>query len=186
MSSPFRNLPMFGHRVILADPPWDFDGGGDRNARNHYPCMSAAEIAALPVGEVAGRDCALFLWVTDPFLPTGLAVMAAWGFRYVSVAFHWAKQTKHGRWHMGTGYGTRANVETCLLGMAGEICLPRDRSVRRLVVEPVREHSRKPDRIRADIERLYDGPYLELFARSARPGWAAWGNETSKFVEVAA
>jgi MT-A70 protein len=36
------------------------------------------------------------------------------------------------------------------------------------------------------IERMYpELPKLELFARQQRPGWAAWGNETSKFGEVA-
>jgi N6-adenosine-specific RNA methylase IME4 len=133
------------------------------------------------VGELAAGDCALFLWVTDPFLDQGLATLRAWGFRYASVAFHWAKTTKHGKWHFGTGYGTRANVETCLLGMMGDMRLPKDRSVRRLVVDKVREHSRKPDRIAADIERLYDGPYLEMFARTTRPNWTAWGNQTDRF-----
>ena len=58
------------------------------------------------------------------------------------------------------------------------------RGIRQLIVEPVREHSRKPDRVRADIEALFDGPYCELFARSTRPGWTSWGNETGKFAEV--
>ncbi len=183
---PFGALRMFGYRVIEADPAWDFNGGGDRNARNHYATMSIEDIQALPVGELAGRDCALFLWVTDPFLDLGIDTLKKWGFRYASVAFHWAKRTKLDKgWHMGTGYGTRANVETCLLGMMGDIGLPKNRDVRRLIVEPVREHSRKPDRIAGDIERLYDGPYVELFARRRRPGWDSWGNEVDKFGEAA-
>jgi N6-adenosine-specific RNA methylase IME4 len=47
------------------------------------------------------------------------------------------------------------------------------------VVEPRRQHSQKPDRIRADVQRLYSGPYLEMFARSSAPGWDVWGNQTS-------
>lgn len=27
------------------------------------------------------------------------------------------------------------------------------------------------------VERLSDGPYLELFARRRQPGWDAWGFE---------
>jgi N6-adenosine-specific RNA methylase IME4 len=179
---PFGDLAHFGFRVILCDPPWDFVGGGDRNARNKYPTMTPAEIKALPVGHLASGNCALFLWVTDPFLEEGLATLRAWGFRYASVAFHWAKRTPLDTgWHMGTGYGTRANVETCLLGVNGSMGLPKNRDVRRLVVAPVREHSRKPDRIRSDIERLYEGPYAELFARSRREGWSTWGNEVTRF-----
>jgi N6-adenosine-specific RNA methylase IME4 len=40
-----------------------------------------------------------------------------------------------------------------------------------------REHSRKPDEQCPIIESCSPGPFLELFARHARPGWAAWGAE---------
>lgn len=182
MTWPFGDLPMFGFRVIYLDPAWNFDGGGDRNAREHYACMSLDELRALPVGDLAAPDCAMFMWVTDPFLEEGIKLMRHYGFRYTSVGFTWAKRTKLDTgWHFGTGYGTRANAETCILGMVGTMGLPKDRSVRRLIVEPIREHSRKPDRVVSDIEKLYDGPYVELFARARRPGWAAWGNQVGKF-----
>ena len=34
-------------------------------------------------------------------------------------------------------------------------------------------------------EALSDGPYLELFSRSSRDGWDAFGNEMGKFKGVA-
>jgi len=40
-----------------------------------------------------------------------------------------------------------------------------------------REHSRKPDELYDLIESCSPGPYLELFARFRRDGWAQWGNE---------
>jgi len=40
-----------------------------------------------------------------------------------------------------------------------------------------REHSRKPDEQYALIEACSPGPFLELFARGRRDGWAMWGNE---------
>jgi len=189
-SWPFGDLQMFGYRVILADPPWAFENysaaGEDRNAKRHYPTMSAEQIAELPVGHLADRNCALFLWVTDPLLDRGIEVLKHWGFRYVTVAFTWAKRTStDADWHLGTGYYTRANPETCLLGIAGQMGLPKSRSVRQLIVEPVREHSRKPDRVRSDIEAMFDGPYAELFARSRRPGWDSWGNDTDRFEAAA-
>jgi N6-adenosine-specific RNA methylase IME4 len=179
----FDALDVFGYRKILADPPWNFEGGGNRNARTHYPTMSVEEIMALPVGDIAAPDCALFLWTTDPFLSAAIDTMRHWGFRYVSVAFHWAKQNKTGNgFFLGTGYGTRANVETCLFGTMGSMGLPADRGVRRLIVEPVREHSRKPDRVHDDIDRLYPGGRaIELFARTRRAGWDAWGNDVDRF-----
>jgi len=75
---------------------------------------------------------------------------------------------------------TRANPEQCLLATRGA---PRRRArdVKRLVVEPRREHSRKPDTVRKRIERLVEGPYVELFARETRPGWDAWGSELGIF-----
>lgn len=38
-------------------------------------------------------------------------------------------------------------------------------------------HSEKPEPFQDDIERLVNGPYLELFARRHRPGWTCIGNE---------
>jgi N6-adenosine-specific RNA methylase IME4 len=49
------------------------------------------------------------------------------------------------------------------------------------VVAPVREHSRKPEELYTEIERLFEGPRCELFARERRPGWDAWGLEAGKF-----
>jgi N6-adenosine-specific RNA methylase IME4 len=167
--------------VILADPPWTFatysTKGKGRSTEAHYDCMSLAEIKALPVGDWAAPDCALFLWATDPSLPQALEVMAAWGFVYKTVAFTWAKTTKDGAgFPIGCGYWTRANPEQCLLATRGR---PQrlSRAVPQLVLAPRREHSRKPDEVYERIEALVAGPYLELFAREQRTGWDSWGDE---------
>ena len=39
------------------------------------------------------------------------------------------------------------------------------------------EHSEKPDEAYSRMQRLFAGPYLELFGRKPRPGWTVWGNE---------
>jgi hypothetical protein len=50
---------------------------------------------------------------------------------------------------------------------------------------PFREHSKKPEEVARRIERLYPGPYLELFARGeARPNWTVWGNEARGGAEI--
>jgi N6-adenosine-specific RNA methylase IME4 len=49
--------------------------------------------------------------------------------------------------------------------------------VHSVVLAPVGEHSAKPEEVRRRIERLYGGPYLELFGRKLVPGWTVWGNE---------
>ncbi len=43
------------------------------------------------------------------------------------------------------------------------------------------EHSRKPEELYTEIERLFEGPRCELFAREERSGWDAWGLEAGKF-----
>lgn len=176
--------------VIYADPPWYFKNysakGTGRAAVSHYDVMSLEELKAYPVAKHAAKDCALFMWATDPMLPEALALMDAWGFKYKTVAFHWAKANKgagakklsENPFFTGLGYWTRANPELCLLGTRGK---PKRmaKDVRRLVVTERREHSRKPIEVYEGIERLVGGPYLELFARETREGWDAIGNQLS-------
>jgi N6-adenosine-specific RNA methylase IME4 len=169
------------YAVIYADPPWRFatysHRGKGRSAEAHYNCMSLDDIKMVPVADMAMPDCALLLWTTDPLLPQALDVMASWRFVYKTIGFVWAKTTADGkRFPIGTGYYTRANPELCLLGTMGH---PKRRScaVRKLIVAPRREHSRKPDEAYARIETLFSGPYVELFQRLPRPGWDRYGNE---------
>lgn len=192
---------MSTYSAILADPPWEFrvwgkDTGHGRSAKSHYPTMSLEALKALPIGDLAADDCALFMWTCWPVLPDALELGAAWGFQYKTCAFDWTKTRAkaHARftflddttnWHFGMGYWTRANTEPCLLFTRGN---PERlaRNVRQLIVSPVREHSRKPDDQYARIERLVCGPYLELFARHKRNGWQSWGNEIVSDIEIEA
>lgn len=86
------------YTVIYSDPPWAYKvwskKGTGRSAENHYPTMSIEDIRALPVGELAAKDCALFLWVTMPILQEAFSVILAWGFTYKTVAFVWIKQNR--------------------------------------------------------------------------------------------
>ena len=63
---------MMKYNVIYADPPWAYKvwskKGKGCSAESHYPTMSIEDIKALPVGELAAKDCALFLWITFPML----------------------------------------------------------------------------------------------------------------------
>lgn len=176
------------YRLIYADPPWTFATysrkGKGRSAEAYYDCMSRAAIEELPVAEWAAKDCVLLLWATDPLLPAAFEVIRAWGFTYKTVGFYWAKLNKSAEpeiyrdasFFTGLGFWTRANPELCLLATRGH---PKRRraDVRKLIVSPRREHSRKPDEAYQRIEALCAGPYLEMFARTARPGWDSWPEE---------
>lgn len=184
MTWPFGTMSPFGYDVIMADPPWSFDnwseGGNEKNAKNQYDCMPTAAICALPVGHLARGDCWIWLWATMPMLPDALRVMEAWGFRYIT-AGPWIKRGKSGKLAMGTGYVLRSCSEMFLLGKMGE---PRtlNRSTRNVIEAPRREHSRKPDEAYAIAEKLFPAMRrADLFSRQSRPGWDAWGNESTKF-----
>ena len=85
------------------------------------------------------------------------------------------------------GKYTRNQVEPCLLFKRGRGLKRQSKAVRQLIVEPKREHSRKPDRIYSDLEALFGFfPRIELFTRTTREGWASWGNQVGKFPEVTA
>jgi len=201
----FDGLPTHHYAAVYADPPWRFRTWNNATAVKartntperygtyassalHYYTLPVEEICALPVASLAADDCALFIWITWPMLLDALSVIEAWGFEYKTCAFAWMKahagqlelfQDEIGD-QMGLGYWTRANSEVCLLGTKGN---PErlNRDVRQAIIEPRRQHSRKPDCVYERIERLVAGPYLELFARTSRPGWDVWGNEVEKF-----
>lgn len=189
-------LPPGPFSCLATDPPWHHasrspKGQTSRAPSHHYRTMSLAEIKALPVRDVAAKDCHLFLWTTGPHLEQAFSVMHAWGFRYSSLAFVWVKRRKSlcddnmlfmdGRdLFTGMGYTTRQNAELVLLGRRGS---PRrlSKSVHQVIASPRREHSRKPDEVYSRIETYCAGPRLELFARQSREGWTTWGDEAAKF-----
>ena len=177
------------YKIIYADPPWAYrtwsQKGKGRSAENHYSTMSIEEIKALPVGKLADKDCALFMWITFPLLHEAMDVLEAWGFIYKSVAFVWVKQNKkQPTLFWGMGYWTRANAELCVIATKGS---PKRQScsVHQIIMSPIEEHSKKPDEARKRIvELLGDVPRIELFARQSTPGWDVWGNEAPGCIDI--
>lgn len=177
------------YNVIYCDPPWAYrvwsQKGNGRSAESHYSTMSLEDIKALPVGDLAEKDCALFMWITFPLLNEAINVLDAWGFTYKSVAFVWVKQNKKSpSLFWGMGYWTRANAELCIIATKGS---PKrqSRGVHQIIFSPIEEHSKKPDETRDRIvELMGDVPRIELFARQKTPGWDVWGNEAPNSVEL--
>jgi N6-adenosine-specific RNA methylase IME4 len=172
--------------TVLADPPWQFVNRTGKVAPEHrrlsrYGTMALKEIAELPVGEIAHPTAHLYLWVPNALLPDGLAVMSAWGFTYKSNLV-WHKVRKDGGSDgRGVGFYFRNVTEVILFGVRGRNArtLAPARSQVNLMATRKREHSRKPDEQYAIIEACSFRPYIELFARGPRKGWAVWGDQTN-------
>jgi N6-adenosine-specific RNA methylase IME4 len=188
VNDPAEDLRRFAHRrqftTVMADPPWRFQNSTGKVAPEHkrlnrYGTMSLAEIEALPVAELCSSTSHLYLWVPNALLPDGLAVMRAWGFAYKSNIV-WHKIRKDGGSDgRGVGFYFRNVTELLLFGIRGKNArtLSPGRSQVNMMQTRKREHSRKPDEQYEIIEACSPGPYLELFGRGVRAGWASWGNQ---------
>ena len=170
--------------TVMADPPWRFQNSTGKVAPEHrrlnrYETMSLPEIQALPVATVAADTAHLYLWVPNALLPDGLAVMQAWGFTYKSNIV-WHKIRKDGGSDgRGVGFYFRNVTELLLFGVRGRnarTLAPGRRQVN-MIQTRKREHSRKPDEQYDVIQSCSPGPYLELFGRGVREGWATWGRQ---------
>ena len=173
-TEPLVTAPDMRYQAIIIDPPWDWGDEGDADqfgrARPVYQTMSYAQLAELPVGDQAATNAHLYLWITNRSLPKGFSLLEAWGFRYVTM-LTWCKPS------FGMGNYYRGQTEHVLFGVRGSLpLLRRDRGTTFHAPRPGR-HSAKPDEFYQLVEDCSPGPWLEMFSRSSRPGWAAWGAE---------
>jgi N6-adenosine-specific RNA methylase IME4 len=174
--------------IVYADPPWPYYGSTEKDAAagKHYDLMSMDDIFALPV-KALFRDPkhgAAFVWATCPKLDDAVDTIRRWGLHYRGVAFVWVKTRKDGGIIGAQGVpptGTKPTTELCLLATTCRTGRPfplLDAKVAQVVLAPRGRHSEKPPEVRDRIVSLYgDRPRIELFARTAVPGWERWGNE---------
>jgi len=173
--------------TMLADPPWQFSNRTGKMAPEHrrlarYATMTLADIREMPVATLAAPKSHLYLWVPNALILEGLEVMKAWGFTYKTNLVWYKIRKDGGPDGRGVGFYFRNVTELVLFGVRGGVrTLPPGRRQTNILATRKREHSRKPDELYALIESCSPGPYLELFARTIRKGWASWGNETDKY-----
>ncbi len=162
--------------VVYADPPWRYEHveTESRAIENQYPTMALEDICAIPLGDVTTDDCVLFLWATSPKLAEAMRVVEAWGFNY-RTSMVWVKDK------IGMGYYARQRHELLLICTKGHPPTPAPSDRPDSVVEASRDaHSAKPAVFYDVIERMYPTlPKIELFCRSPRDGWGAWGNQAA-------
>jgi len=185
--------------IIYLDPPWPYTinpGGGGMGVVNHYDTVTMASLKKLPINDLLNDEhgCVL-MWTTAPFLSQAVSLMKAWGITYKTVWQTWVKTDGEKlQWHFG--YYAKMNPEFLLIGTKGKFWRfikgrPKVSSITmeeevydEVLLEPRREHSRKPASLYKKIEDAFgDCKRLELFARNEREGWKSWGNETNKFTK---
>lgn len=156
--------------TIVADPPWQYDNRGTRNAAaKHYPTMTVGELCELPVAAHADDDAHLYLWTTNAFLRESFDVLEAWGFTY-KAHLVWVKP------QMGMGNYFRISHEHVLFGVRGKLATQTKNTLSWFSADRGR-HSAKPESFYDLVESSSPGPYMEMFARTRRMGWSVWGNE---------
>ncbi len=192
--------------TVVADFPWPYELrgsalGNNRAVDNKYKIMEWPDIQNTLnlLHKVLPDHAAVCMWVVPPTTDRAIEATKAAGFRYVTKLASWVKLTS-GSYSIFTGLGfySRANSEDLLLFVnqkkrqGSPIRLRKD--VKQVVITlheeqlrenggtptllwPIGRHSQKPEQIQDAIERLFQGPYLELFARRQRPGWTCLGNE---------
>lgn len=174
---------MIEYSTVVADPPWSPSLGSTwatattdkARPQKHYGTLSLEEIKAL--APPVAKQAHLWLWVLSQHIDWGYDVARAWGFE-PQQTITWAKP--------GLGVGRfQSNTEHVLVCRKGSRHgNPFGASGGTWFNWPRGRHSEKPDEFYDLVQRVSPGPYLEMYARTPRPGWAAWGNEIVSDINI--
>lgn len=168
-------MPDRKFRCIVIDPPWPIqkierEERPRQGSALDYPVMELEDIADLRVRELADETgCHLYLWVTQKFLPAGLELVTSWGFRYQCL-MTWVKPGGF------TPFSWMYNTEHVIFARMGSLEVER-KGLKLAFDAPATRHSAKPDVFYERVVQATPGPRLEMFSRTVRDGFVAWGNE---------
>lgn len=173
------------YRVFLVDCPWLYgnkppSGSG---AQTHYKGLTIKQLCDLPVAAHATPNAVMFFWVPAPMVyenPGPREVIEAWDFK-PKTGLVWDKVSHN--------FGNYVSIrhEHLFIATRGK-CLPdRPTPMFDSVLTERQDgmHSSKPASVRTMIERLYDGPYIELFARERAEGWTSYGDDAALWLRTA-
>ena len=172
----FVDFPLGRFRTLTADPPWRYGDnlpGKGRGAAKHYATLTPAEIAALPIPDLAEPDAHLWLWTTNSFMADALWLAKHWGFEHKTI-LTWCKP------QIGMGRYLRNTTEHCVLSVRGKLPWQGPLNIPSHFVAPRQQHSRKPQAAYDIIALGSPEARLEIFARETRIGFYAWGNEVER------
>ena len=172
-----RESALIPARVLVADPPWQFNDklpGETRGAAKQYDVLDLQAIKDFRL-PILADDAWLFMWRVSSMVEDAYDVCRCWGFT-PKTELVWLKRTVNGKRHFGMGRYLRAEHESCIVATRGRV-QPLVRNVRTTFEAAVGRHSEKPLVFYDIVEQLSQGPYVELFARRHRAGWTCFGNE---------
>lgn len=200
------------YSLIYADPPWSYGNTiSNGAAADHYSTMKLIDIKRLPVWELAAENAVLAMWYTGTHNQEAIELAEAWGFTVRTMkGFTWVKLNQNAELRinkalaegevtdfydfldllnaetrMNGGNHTRANTEDLLIATRGAGLERKHAGIKQVIYSPLGAHSEKPWEVRHRLELLYgDVPRIELFSRSAAPGWHHWGNECSSSITL--
>ncbi|HAV1918163.1 TPA: adenine methyltransferase [Enterobacter hormaechei subsp. steigerwaltii] len=205
-------MPNQKYSLIMADPPWSYGNTiSNGAAADHYPTMKLIDIKRLPVWELAAENSVLAMWYTGTHNQEAIELAEAWGFTVRTMkGFTWVKLNQNAELRINKALAegevadfydfldllnsetrmngvnhTRANTEDLLIATRGTGLERKHAGIKQVVYSPLGAHSEKPWEVRHRLELLYgDVPRIELFSRSAAPGWHHWGNECSSSITL--
>ena len=126
----------------------------------------------------ASKNSFLWMWVTNPIIVEGSAteLCKAWGFKPQTL-LTWVKPG------IGMGYTLRSATEHILIARKGKPAV-RNRSIPTWFNAKRLRHSEKPEEARIILQKICDGPYLEIFARKETDGWDVFGNQVANSIDL--
>ena len=196
------------YKTVVIDPPWKKSTGGvghaTLQASTHYPVQTVGEV----IGTISdwfsrypvAPESHLYMWTINsftagkdqgilaamnvcehlgfkpitliPWVKSNIGSPTPYGMRYTELCIFAVRYRKgHGR---RTRYSGNSDIESVPNGKG--LCGSKD-----FILADRRQHSRKPEEFYKFVESRSRGPYLDLYSRTARPGWKGVGNESGKW-----
>lgn len=175
---------MIPYEIIYSDPPWEQKKSNARKCRPNqrkaldYPTMTVEEciITQQPFFNNAAEKHNIFMWTIDKFLHDTESEMKKIGY-VLHARFVWDKTNG-----IAPAFTVRFSHEYLLwFYKPGKMLKPRTETRGKYTTvmrEPSTYHSHKPICAYEMLEDMFpNATKIELFARTRRNGWEAWGNE---------
>jgi len=167
------------YRTIVIDPSWPIEKI-ERDVRRQQTPSLGYESVPMTIDAIKGtklpfaKNCHIYLWTTQKFLPIAFEIVEAWEVNYIQTLV----------WHKNVGFTPFGlfmnNVEFVLFGRRGNLSLLKA-GIKAVFNGKVREHSRKPDEFYDLVRKASPEPRIDIFSREKRGGFDQFGNEKAKF-----